>query len=376
MDWFRERAWRGVGHTLLLPLVWIPVALVAARNIPQWVPLQRPLDALGVVLIVLGPLFLLVRHALPREVLVGCAVVLLAYLGLGYAFGPVVVPSLIALAAAIQAGHRRFAYGVTVATVGLGLLLQATTRGGVVSWEGTALLLAWLAAYVAGCELWRARTERLAQARAAREETARRQAGEERLRIARELHDLLGHHVSLINVQAGVALYLMDSDPEQARGALATIKQSSGELLREMRATLGVLRGVDEEPPRAPTAGLAVLGGLVADNEAAGLSVESVVDDVDLPAGVDLAAYRIVQESLTNVRRHAGATRATVRITAEPGALRILVEDDGRGAAGGPPGNGLAGMRERAAALGGTLVHGPAPGGGFRVEARLPLEDA
>jgi signal transduction histidine kinase len=376
VDWFREHAWRSVGHTLLLPLVWIPIAFVAARNIPQWVPLQRPLDAVGVVLIVLGPLFLLVRRALPREVLVGCAVVLLVYLGLGYAFGPVAVPSLIALAQAIQAGYRRFAYTVTVATVGIGLLLQATVRSGVVSWEGTGLLLAWLAAYVAGCELWRARVDRLAQARAAREETARRQAGEERLRIARELHDLLGHHVSLINVQAGVALYLMDSDPEQARGALATIKDSSGELLREMRSTLGVLRGVDEEPPRAPTAGLAVVDRLVADNEAAGLAVALEVDAPALPASVDLAAFRIVQESLTNVRKHAGATRAEVRIVAAHGELLILVEDDGRGAAGTVPGNGLVGMRERAAALGGTLVHGPAPGGGFRIEARLPLEDS
>jgi signal transduction histidine kinase len=373
VSWFREHAWRGVGHTLLLPLVWIPIALVAARNIPQWVPLQRPLDALGIVLIVVGPLFLLVRRALPREVLVGCAVVLLVYLGLGYAFGPVVVPSLIALAEAIRAGYRRFAYAVTVAAVGLALLVQATLRGGVVSWEGTGLLLAWLAAYVAGCELWRARAERLAQARAARAETERRQAGEERLRIARELHDLLGHHVSLINVQAGVALYLMDQDPEQARGALATIKESSGELLREMRTTLGVLRGVDEEPPRTPTAGLAVLDRLVADNEAAGLPVSLAVDVPTLPAGVDLAAYRIVQESLTNVRKHAGASRATVSITADPGELRILVQDDGNGSTGAP-GNGLVGMRERAAALGGTLVHGPAPGGGFRVEARLPLE--
>ena len=384
--WIRERAWGGVGQTLALSLVWIPIALVAARNTPPFVTVLRPLDALGVLLIVLGPLFLLVRRALPREVLVGCAVVLVVYLGLGYPFGPVAVPSLIALAQAVQEGHRRFAYSVTAATVALGLLLQATVRGGVVSWEATLALLAWLCAYVAGCELWRARHERRAQARAARAETERRQAGEERLRIARELHDLLGHHVSLINVQAGVALYLLDSDTEQARRALATIKDSSGDLLREMRSTLGVLRGIDEEPPRAPTAGLAVLDRLVADNEAAGLRVDLTSDPGELPAGVDLAAYRIVQESLTNVRKHAAAGHATVRIAREPGTLRIVVDDDGHGPQGphgsrgpgrptGRTGDGLVGMRERAAALGGTLSHGPAPGGGFRVEAVLPVEE-
>ncbi|WP_181781144.1 sensor histidine kinase, partial [Pseudonocardia pini] len=292
---FRERAWRGVGPNLVLPLVWIPIALVAARNIPNFVPDQRPLDAVGIALIVLGPLLLVVRFALPRAVLLGCAAVLLVYLGLGYAFGPVVVPSLVAVAQVVAIGDRRLAYGATVAAVAVGLLLQVTVRGGVVSWEGTLTLLAWLSAYVAGCELWRARQERRAQARAAREETERRQAGEERLRIARELHDVLGHHVSLINVQAGVALYLIDEDPEQARRALATIKDASGDLLREMRSTLGVLRGIDEEPPRAPTAGLGVLDRLVADNETAGLPVDATVAAPDLPPTVDLAAYRIVQ---------------------------------------------------------------------------------
>ncbi|GAA4686886.1 sensor histidine kinase [Pseudonocardia yuanmonensis] len=370
-----RRSWQSVPHTVLTPAAWLVVGLVAAFNASRFVPTARPVDALGVALLVLGPLLLVVRRAHPPAVLVGCVVVLLVYLGLGYPFGPVVVPSLVALAEAILRGHRWIAYVTTVVAVLAGLGIQIAFRGGFAGLEGRLGWLAWLAAFVAGCELWRARAERRAQARAAREETARRQAGEERLRIARELHDVLGHHVSLINVQAGVALYLLDDDPEQARRALATIKDASRDLLREMRSTLGVLRGIDEEPPRAPTAGLGMLDRLVADNEAAGLAVETAVSAPDLPPSVDLAAYRIVQEALTNVRKHAGAGRALVRVSEEEGALRIVVDDDGTGppARPGAGGTGLVGMRERAAALGGTLTHGRAPRGGFRVEARLPL---
>ncbi|MFC5946949.1 sensor histidine kinase [Pseudonocardia lutea] len=370
-----RRSWQSVPHTVLTPAAWLVVGVVAALNASRFVPTARPVDALGIALLVLGPLLLVVRRAHPPAVLIGCVAVLLVYLGLGYPFGPVVVPSLVALAEAILRGHRRVAYVTTAVAVLAGLAIQVAWRGGPAGLEGRVGWLAWLAAYVAGCELWRARTERRAQARAAREETARRQAGEERLRIARELHDVLGHHVSLINVQAGVALYLLDEDPEQARRALATIKDASRDLLREMRSTLGVLRGIDEEPPRAPTAGLAMLDRLVADNEAAGLTVETAVSAPELPPSVDLAAYRIVQEALTNVRKHAGARRAFVRVTEREGALRLVVDDDGTGppARPGAGGTGLVGMRERATALGGTLAHGRAPGGGFRVEAVLPL---
>lgn len=380
MSWWvglLRRSWQSVPHTVLTPVAWLVVGMVAALNASRFVPTAHPVDALGIALIVLGPLLLVVRRAHPPAVLVGCTAVLLVYLALGYPFGPVVVPSLIALAEAILRGHRRVAYVTTAVAVLAGLAIQVVARGGAAGLEGRLGWLAWLAAYVAGCELWRARSERRAQAKAAREETARRQAGEERLRIARELHDVLGHHVSLINVQAGVALYLIDDDPEQARRALATIKDASRDLLREMRSTLGVLRGVDEEPPRAPTAGLGMLDRLVADNEAAGLAVTTSVDaDVTaLPPSVDLAAYRIVQEALTNVRTHAGAGRALVKVTAADGALRVVVDDDGAGPPERPGagGTGLVGMRERATALGGTLTHGRAPGGGFRVQAVLPL---
>jgi signal transduction histidine kinase len=210
----------------------------------------------------------------------------------------------------------------------------------------------------------------------ARAEQERRQQSEERLRIARELHDVLGHHLSLINVQAGVGLHLLDSRPEQAREALTAIKSASAEALREVRTVLGVLRPEDEQAPRAPAPGLDGLAELTAE---AGLpvTVRRTGQPRPLPAEVDRAAYRIVQEALTNVRRHAGTgVSAEVIVGYEPGAVRVVVTDDGVGP-GAPveasdEGNGIAGMRARAAALGGTLSAGPAPGGGFRVEATFP----
>jgi signal transduction histidine kinase len=211
-------------------------------------------------------------------------------------------------------------------------------------------------------------------ARAAAAEARRRQGSEERLRIARDLHDVLGHHISLINVQAGVALYLMDDDPEQARSALTAIKQSSRDLLREMRSTLGVLRGVDEEPPHDPVAGLSRLDDLVEATRAAGLpvTVEIGGEPRELPPSVDTAAYRIIQEALTNARKHAGPAQASVLLTYTEDGITMRIDDDGTGPAGTTGGgDGIPGMRERAAALGGTLTAGPRPGGGFRVDAHL-----
>jgi signal transduction histidine kinase len=208
----------------------------------------------------------------------------------------------------------------------------------------------------------------------AREEQERRQASEERLRIARELHDVLGHHLSLINVQAGVGLHLMDKTPEQAREALTAIKTASAEALREVRAVLGVLRTEDEAAPRQPALGLDRLGELTAD---AGLPVTTTVSGErrPLPAEVDRAAYRIVQEALTNVRRHAaGGTPAEITVEYGDRVLRLSVRNAGpagSGPAGG--GSGIAGMRARAESLGGTLTAGAAPDGGFQVVATLPV---
>jgi signal transduction histidine kinase len=198
---------------------------------------------------------------------------------------------------------------------------------------------------------------------------------------------VLAHNISLINVQSGVALHLMDEKPEQARIALTAINEASADALREVRSVLGVLRGTGEKAPRAPTAGLDGLDDLVSRTTAAGVGVTLEVhgESRPLPASIDLAAFRIVQEALTNIVRHADAAAASVELTYGPDALTVQVDDDGRGSdasrAGGKAsaphaeggGNGIPGMRERAAALGGTLDAGPRSSGGFRVRARIPL---
>ncbi|TML30520.1 MAG: sensor histidine kinase [Actinobacteria bacterium] len=302
-----------------------------------------------------------------------------AYLLLGYPYGPVVVAPLVAVLGALRAGYRRAVWALTgtgyLLLVGLGrvpaLHLHSPGLGDSVLTLLTtgAVLLLGEAARVQSrylAELGRTRAE---QARV-RAEQQRRQASEERLRIARELHDVLGHHLSLINVQAGVGLHLMDEQPEQARTALVAIRQASAEALREVRSVLGVLRAEDEQAPRTPAPGLANLSTLVED---AGASASVLGEPRELPAEVDRAAYRIAQEALTNVRRHAGpAASARVTIGYGPDALTVRVADDGIGGVA-EDGNGIAGMRARAAALGGTLTAGPADGGGFLVEARLPL---
>ncbi|MEU1127976.1 sensor histidine kinase, partial [Streptomyces sp. NPDC005899] len=250
---------------------------------------------------------------------------------------------------------------------------------GVAPWDLEALVTAWAAAIVAAAELLRSRREQWAAARAEREAAARRRADEERLLMARELHDVLAHSISVINVQAGVGLALLDADPEQARTALTTIKSASKEALGEVRQVLENLR-TPGDAPRAPAPGLDRLPELVDQAAGAGLTVTVATDGrgrVAVPPGTDLAAFRIVQEALTNVVRHSGSRTAQIRIRFGEGRVRLRVDDEGPATGGdaGGGGNGLVGMRERAAALGGTVDAGPRPGGGFRVTAELPLRN-
>ncbi|WP_049567815.1 sensor histidine kinase [Streptomyces sp. SBT349] len=204
-------------------------------------------------------------------------------------------------------------------------------------------------------------------------------ATHERLRLARELHDVLGHNISLINVQAAAAVHRSAKRPGQTEelvAALEFVRETSKEALRELRATLGVLRQVDEDAPTAPApAGLERLGELADRAAATGLEVgvETGGAPPVVPPQISLAAYRIVQESLTNITRHANARRASITVDYAPGELRVRVEDDGQGAAdGGTRGSGIDGMRERARALGGELT-ARNTAAGFRVAARLPL---
>jgi signal transduction histidine kinase len=217
-----------------------------------------------------------------------------------------------------------------------------------------------------------------ANALRAREEQARRAVDAERLRIARELHDVVAHTMATINVQAGVAAHVIDRQPEEAAQALEVIKRASKEGLRELRGILNVLRQADELDERSPAPRLAQLDALVENATRAGLPTSVTVQGQarTLAPTVDLTAYRIVQESLTNALRYAGPTIARVTLSYTDEELHVEVLDGGRGRADGIPegaGHGIPGMRERAEAAGGTLIAGPGPEGGFRVQARLPL---
>ncbi len=232
---------------------------------------------------------------------------------------------------------------------------------------------------LAAAEGVRFRHERAEAQRHIKQEEARRVASEERVRIARDLHDVVAHNISVINVQAATALHLADRQPERALEALATIHGVSRQALVELRSILGVLRAVDDDLPRDPVPSLSHLGDLVATARAAGLTVR--VEDgelgASLPRAVDVAAYRIVQEALTNAARHAAGSTVAVGIAGHDGDLLVEVADDGgtrvQGLAATGSGNGIAGMTERAEALGGTLTAAARSAGGFSVRARLPL---
>jgi signal transduction histidine kinase len=217
--------------------------------------------------------------------------------------------------------------------------------------------------------------ERAADLVRERDEEAKRAVADERLRIAQELHDVVAHSMGVIAVQAGVGEHVIDRDPGEAKKALAAIATTSRSTLTEIRRLLGVLRDNDGAA-HAPAPGLGDLPRLVSDLAAAGLPVEVHANGerLELPPGVDLTAYRIVQEGLTNVLKHAGPATACVRVTATPGVLNLEITDDGRGvnARATSGGHGLLGMRERVAVYGGTLETGPRTGGGFRVAAQIP----
>jgi signal transduction histidine kinase len=350
----------------------------AARRQPD----RQALDLLAYLLLAVGPVALLWRRRSPAVVLAVVMASNVLYFGLGYPYGPAWLALIVAFWTAVTGGARRVAWATAVVGLAAYFTLAALLdRVGPATAATIAAHLGWLLLVLSVSEIALAARQRRQAAERTRAEEARRRAGEERMRIARELHDVLAHNISLINVQAGVALHLMDEQPGQSRTALVAIKQASNDALGELRSVLDVLRQGDEAPPRAPASGLAQLDSLVAGAGATGLEVRTRVEGLPrpLPAGTDLAAFRIVQESLTNVTRHAGPASATVLVRYGPDDLTVRVDDDGRGpvAAAGPGnGNGIRGMRERVAALGGELTTGPRPGGGFRVQARLPIDES
>ena len=344
-------------------------------------------DLLGVLLPVAGGLCLVARRRAPVVVLAISALTLFVYQARGYPPAPMPYAQLVALYTV--ASHRPAEVSAPVAGASvLGLVVAALTGARVVSDDHfLAHVLTTIAAWAVGYGVRLARTQTmLLEQRAvqlAREQSARTQLAveQERVRIARELHDIVAHNVSVIVAQASAAQRVVGADPEVGRDALACIATVGREALTEMRRLLGILHGENDGngSGRAPQPRLDQLPTLVAQVERTGLPVDLNVDGDAraLPPGVELTAYRIVQEALTNALKHADASRATVALHYEPDALELRISDDGRGAApdaGG--GNGVVGMRQRAVLLGGELLTTTRPGGGFVVTARLPVDSA
>ncbi|MFF9364601.1 sensor histidine kinase [Streptomyces griseoluteus] len=381
---------RGVGAPVgaldvLGPVVLFVLSVVAASVIPhEHRFLVRPS---AVALAAVGCFALLWRRRHPFGVLVTAVACGVVFEVLGVRESPLVTsPVIVSVYTVAARTDRRTTW--MAASASAALLVGAAMVFGPGSWldPDNAALLAWTAlpaavgdgvrsrrAYVAAVE------ERAEHAERTREQEARQRVAAERVRIARELHDVVAHHIALINAQAGVAVHLVDRRPEQLVTALEGIRDTSRSALEELRVTVGLLRQSDDpEAPRDPMPGLAQVPELVASFERVGLSVRHTRHGMAKPLApaVDLAAYRIVQEALTNVRKHAGADHARLYLHYRPQWLTIMVEDDGRAGPQEPhlgTGHGLIGMRERAASVGGKLEAAARPDGGFTVTAELPL---
>lgn len=349
-------------------------------------PTDPPAGPLGYLLGVGIGAVLLVRRRHPLAVLTATAVLLFVYYAVG---GPGFEPALplaVVLYTAAAAGHPWWAAAVAGFYGGAEVLVRGTRLGdpalnllGSLVQEGALLgmlILLGVVVRARAARLGEART-RLAEWEAGRAQEAARLVAEERLRIAREVHDILGHALSALVVQAGLVADVIDGDRERAREAVRTVLGTARAAMTELKATVGLLR--DPAGQRSPTPCLADLDALAEIARRGGVQADVHVDGArrDLPAVIEMGAYRIAQESLTNVVRHSGAGHATLVLRYTPTELVIEVGDDGRGCTQpADAGHGLTGMAERAAALGGTLHAGPRSEGGFAVRARLPLEGA
>jgi len=357
------------------------VAELVGRGLP------RGTLALGYALALLHTLPLAARRRFPLAVLATCV-------ASGLAFATLDLPPVFLGVAILVAVYSVAAYGdrwvslagLAAAAAGSAAIQLTPARFQWPTPVTNTLIIgaAWLLGHFAhNYRAYAARLEeRTAELEQAREELARRAVTEERLRLARELHDVVAHAMSVIAVQSGVGAHVANTQPQEAAKALAAIEATSRAALEELRRLLGVLRR-DSEPQGdlTPVPGLADLDSLLAEVAKAGLAVRLRVEGTpsQLPAGVDLSAYRIVQEALTNVVKHAGPARAQVVVGYGDQDVTVEVTDDGRGVGASTGdgqamvGHGLIGMRERVAAFGGDLEVGPRPDGGFRVAARLPL---
>ncbi len=368
----------------------VDVAVAAVVAVPTMAdawwnqPGTRAADGLTYLLVAVSLAALLVRRRWPLPVAVFCATAWMVLVLLGHRGELLNLPSVVALYTVALRGSRRRSLLVGVAAVTWfgGLTWLAADRSSApvteMLWPAAALLLG---------EVVRGRRElsaehaaRDARAAADREREAQQRVHEERLRIAREFHDVVAHTLAAVNVQMGVAIAAFDKDRDAARAAVTQARTSSREAMQDLRAAVALLRQAGPgESANAPAPGLGQLDDLATRARDAGVdvSVHRGIDGVQLPAGVELASYRIVQEALTNVIRHANASTATVSVTMAGDALVVEVTDDGIGAKieqdRRTRGHGLTGMAERAAAIGGRVDSRPMPGGGFRVRAVLPV---
>jgi signal transduction histidine kinase len=342
------------------------------------------ISAGGFVLLVAGAGVLVGRRRFPVAVLAATYATTLGYLATGNPSGAVWLSVIVAFGTAIYLRKRvaavTFLIAGYVGLVWVPVIAHARNHQPPTATFSLAMA-AGLVVLLAASEGIRLQRQRAAALTYAREQEVLRRVSEERLRIAHDLHDVIAHSIAVINVQANTALHLMDRQPERARSALTTINEVSKQALAEVRTTLGILRQPGEDAPLAPTPTLTRLDDLIARAGEAGLRVRvHLHGEPDcLPGSVDMAAYRIVQEALTNTARHAPGAAVTVRIDYHPDALAVRVDDDGTELTSTLVSNGLGvgivGMTERAHALGGTLEAGPRPGGGFEVHAVFPLRE-
>jgi len=379
-----ERAvtsWQLGGDIAVAVLLAVSVLLATAQIEPS--AGDRSLDVLGYGVVVIACGALAARRRRPLAVVIVVTAALCIYLLRNYDGGPIFVTAWVALYSLASTGDRRRAFAAAIASSALliGIGLVADTGPGLIH----LVFVGWAAAAVFLGEARESRRrhiveleERARDLEQTREEEVRRRLVEDRVRIARDLHDSVAHSMATINVQAGTAAHVIDRHPEQAGQALTAIKQVSAEVLDELTAMLEVLRlNTAEQPSLAPTPDLDQLEDLVSSTRRAGLEVYLSVTPPfgDVPRPIAIAAYRIVQESLTNVVRHAGSARASVTVTGRGSdGLSVEIVDVGEGTVAPTAGTGvgIVGMRERAESSGGTLAAGPRPGGGFGVLATWP----
>jgi signal transduction histidine kinase len=364
----------------------VVMVLSIAGKVPQ--AGQRDGDALAYVLAVPLTLPFAFHRRWPMASLIATLLTFGVYAIANYAVYPGVSLFVILYGIAAHSDRRHSAITLGLCVAAMVTALATQPDHVVTSADRTSSLLAVAVAWLAGENSrsrrarWAALEERATMLENERDERDRRTVADERLRIARDLHDIVSHAMSVIAVQAGTGHHLLDRDPEAARRALSNVETASRSALVEMRRMLGVLRDDDDAPgSRTPAPGLSKLGELIARVRDSGLGVTLSIDDriPDLPTSIDLAAYRIVQESLTNVMKHGGPI-AFVAVSCTTTDLCIEVNDDGRSNGESPapsdtPGQGIIGMRERVAVYGGEFSAAPRPSGGFRVVARLPLSD-